>query len=73
LETGIITGTWMDQILNLESLQLYEANGNPHGFPANMQKAIPSESSEERMERIATTLRMADNYTIVRRGLCVVM
>jgi hypothetical protein len=59
-------GSWMERIIKLKALQLYEADGKPHSFPGNMQAAITKEAFDERYRRIAA-LRMADKHVLVRR------
>jgi serine/threonine protein kinase len=57
-------GDWMEQIFQVEALKLYDANGNPHGFPAGMQPAKTLESFDDRYKRIAAT-PMADGHVLV--------
>jgi hypothetical protein len=45
--------SWMDQIFKLEALKLYNKNGTPHNFPANMQRTLTLEAFNTRYERIA--------------------
>jgi hypothetical protein len=60
------SGAWVDQVFKLEALQLYEANGKPHNFPANMQPALTLESFDKRYQRIASQ-PMADSHVLVPR------
>ena len=48
-------GMWMETILKLQSLKLYQADGTEHAFPAGMQKGR-DESFDKRIARITKEL-----------------
>jgi hypothetical protein len=51
-ETDTYRGKWMDKVLRLKSLKIYDADGQPQPFPTAV-RAIMDESNSQRYRRIA--------------------